>query len=347
MHISFPRRAALLLIALVLAGCGVAAPGAPASAPAPTVAPAATSVPTETPAPTVAPTAAPAPTEAPVVAFEPIVDSAGREVLLDGAPASFISLAPSTTEILFALGLGEQVLAVDDFSNYPEDATNLPKIGGFDLSYNYEQITVLQPDLVLAAGITAPDAIDKIESLGIPVAVIGTPQTTLDGVLADIELVGALTGRETSAAEITAAMRAQLEQVKTTLSAVSTRPRVFWELDATDPSKPYTIGPGNFVNDLLTLAGGDNIFATVDSPFPQVSAEQIVAADPEVILLADAQYGVSVESVLARPGWDPIAAVRNQRVYPIDADLASRPGPRVVEAIETIARLLHPELFEP
>lgn len=345
MHISFPRRVALLLIALVLAGCGAAAPAAPTIAP--TATPIPIDTPTAVPAPTVAPTAVPAPTVAPAVAFGPIVDSAGREVQLDGPPASFVSLAPSTTEILFALDLGEQVLAVDDFSNYPADATNLPKIGGFDLSYNYEQITILQPDLVLAAGITAPDAIEKIEALGIPVAVIGTPQTNLDGVLADIELVGALTGRETAAAEVTAAMRAQLEQVKITLSAVSERPRVFWELDATDPAKPYTIGPGNFVNDLLTLAGGDNIFATVDSPFPQVSAEQIVAADPEVILLADAQYGVSVESVLARPGWNLIAAVRNQRVYPIDADLASRPGPRVVEAIETIARLLHPELFEP
>lgn len=343
MRLNVLRRVALLFLLLALAGCGATAT-APATVPQPTATPAA--APTDVPQPAAAPTTVPQPTATPAATtVAALTDSAGREVALKAPPQTFVSLAPSTTEILFALGLGRQVIAVDDFSNYPAEAEALPKIGGTDFSYNYEQIAVLQPDLVLAAGITSPEAVEKIESLGIPVAVIGTPETTLDGVFADIELAGALTGRLEQARLITGAMRARLDEIKARVATVTERPRVFWELDATDPAKPFTVGPGSYISDLLSIAGGENIFATASSPFPQVSAEQIVAADPQVILLADAQYGVTVESVLARPGWETITAIKEQRVYPINDDLVSRPGPRVIEGLESIARLLHPDRF--
>ncbi|NWG21763.1 MAG: cobalamin-binding protein [Chloroflexi bacterium] len=341
------RRVALVFLLLTLAACG-ATTTAPTTVPQPTSTPAATptTVPQPTDTPAATPTTVPQPTSTPAAA--PVVvltDSAGREVALEALPQTFVSLAPSTTEILFALGLGQQVIAIDDFSNYPAEAESLPRIGGTDFSYNYEQIAVLQPDLVLAAGITSPEAVEKIESLGIPVAILGTPETTLDGVFADIELAGALTGRSEQARLITTAMRARLDEIKARIAPVTERPRVFWELDATDPAKPFTVGPGNFISDLLNIAGGENIFATADSPFPQVSAEQIVAADPQIILLADAQYGITVESVLARPGWETITAIKEKRVYPINDDLVSRPGPRIIEGLESIARLLHPDLF--
>ncbi|HWQ12678.1 MAG TPA: ABC transporter substrate-binding protein, partial [Roseiflexaceae bacterium] len=161
----------------------------------------------------------------------------------------------------------------------------------------------------------------------------------------DITLVGRITRTADVARRLTDDMRAQLAALTGQLAGATARPRVYWELDATDPAKPYTVGPGSFVDELITLAGGANVFGQGDNPYPQVSAEQVVAADPQVILLANAQYGVTVESVAQRPGWGGLAAVREGRVYPVDADLTTRPGPRIVAGIESIARLLHPELF--
>jgi iron complex transport system substrate-binding protein len=325
----------------VLAGCGAT----PASqAPTQAVASAPTTVPTTAPdqpaEPTEAPTAAATPPAAAALS-----DSAGRPINLNGVPQRIVSLAPNISELAFALDLGSRVVAVDDFSNYPAEAANLPKIGGANGAYNYEQIVALKPDVVLAAGITAPDAVSKLEALNVPVVVIGSPDTTFESILSDITLLGAITGAEDKATALTGSMQARLDTLKATLAKATSTPTVFWELDATDPGKPYTVGPGSFVDDIITLAGGKNIFASADSPYPQVSAEQIVASDPAIIILADANYGTTPEQVAQRSGWEAIAAVREQQVFPIDDDLVSRPGPRIIDGIEAVARLIHPELF--
>jgi iron complex transport system substrate-binding protein len=230
----------LALLALSLSACGSAAAPAPTAVPAPTAAP--------TAAPTVAPTTAPAPTAAPTAApitsASGITDRAGRTVTLAGAPQQIVSLAPSNTEILFALGLGPQVVATDDFSNYPAEAKDLPKIGGLNGSYNYEQIVALQADLVLAAGITPPEVIEQLEGLKIPVAVANTTETSFESVFADIEFVGQLTGRAEQAAQLTGTMRQRYQEITTKIAVSSLKPRVYWELDATDAAKPYTVGPG-------------------------------------------------------------------------------------------------------
>ncbi len=127
------------------------------------------------------------------------------------------------------------------------------------------------------------------------------------------------------------------------------RPRIFYEVDASDPNRPFTIGPGFFVHDLITLAGAENVFADADSPFPQVGLEDVIARDPEIMILADAPFGTTVESVKARTGWDGIDAVVNDRFMVISQELSdqmSRPGPRIGEALEAIARFLHPGLFD-
>ena len=134
-----------------------------------------------------------------------------------------------------------------------------------------------------------------------------------------------------------------------TVAQAGHRPRVFHELDATDPSKPYTVGPGNFVHDLILLAGGENVFADAPTPFPQVGFEEVLVRDPEAIILADAPFGTTVEAVKARIGWDVIDAVANDRMLPVSQELSdqiSRPGPRIARALEAFARFLHPELFE-
>jgi iron complex transport system substrate-binding protein len=270
---------------------------------------------------------------------------AGRTVTIAAVPERLISLAPSTTEILFAIGLAPKLVAADDFSDYPAEAKNLPKIGGLNGAYNFEQIVALKPDLIFAAGITAPEAITKLEALKLPVVVIGAEKTSFESVFADIALVGQATGQTEQAAQVTTAMQDQLTALKAKLAGAKEKPLVYWELDATDPTKPYSAGPGNFVSDMIALAGGTNVFEKAETPFPQVSSEQVVAANPDVIILSDAAYGITVESVLKRPGWQVITAVKQQRVAPIDDNLVSRPGPRLVEGLEATARIIHPELF--
>jgi iron complex transport system substrate-binding protein len=347
-----------LLLALILSACGTSAPSttqAPTSVPATAPATGASTVaPTAIPAtaaPTAAPTAPPTvapPTVAPAPAASgvTITDVAGRTITIAAPPKRIISLAPSTTEILFAIGLAPKIVATDDFSDYPAEAKNLPKIGGLNAAYNFEQIVALKPDLIFAAGITPPEAIKTLEDLKLPVVVVGAEKTTFDSIFNDIGVVGRATGQAEQATQVTSAMNDQLAALKAKLAAAQEKPLVYWELDATDPAKPFSVGPGNFVGDMIALAGGTNVFEKAESPFPQVSAEQVVAANPDVIILSDAAYGATVESVLKRPGWQVINAVKQQRVAPIDDNLVSRPGPRIVAGLEATARIIHPELFK-
>jgi iron complex transport system substrate-binding protein len=130
------------------------------------------------------------------------------------------------------------------------------------------------------------------------------------------------------------------------IATVTEKPSVYYELDNTDPNAPYTVGPGTFIDTLINSAGGKNIIVDLKDQYVQVSVEELLMRNPEIILLGDAAYGVTPESVLQRPGWEKIAAVQNQRVYSFDDNLVSRPGPRLVDGLEQLARLLHPDLFE-
>ncbi|MFM7678959.1 MAG: ABC transporter substrate-binding protein [Roseiflexaceae bacterium] len=277
------------------------------------------------------------------VAPATIRDGAGRDVTIPATVDRVVSLAPSTTEIVYVLGKGDTMLAVDMFSDYPAEAAALPKISNPDMTYNYEQIATLKPDVVLAAAITSPDAITAIEKLGIPVVVVGTYTTTMASVQADIRLVGTVLGVADTATTLNAQLQARWEQIAATVASVSTKPKVFWELDATDPSKPYTVGKGSFITDIITTAGAVNVFADVDNPYPQVSIEQVVIAAPDIIILSDAAYGVTAEQVVARPGWETIPAVQQNAIYPIDDNLVSRPGPRIVEGLAAVVAIVHPE----
>ena len=258
-------------------------------------------------------------------------------------PQRIVSLAPSTTEIAFALGIGNRVVAVDTYSDYPAEAKGLPKIKTFPT--NLEQVVSYKPDLILAAGITGADDVKKLADLKLAVLVVGAETTTFDSVAANIALVAKVTGTEAKAKQIADAMKQKADEIKAKVATAKTKPRVFWELDSTDPAKPFTPGPGSFVHDIITLAGGVNVAANTKSPYAQISAEEVIAANPEIIILSDFAYGTTVESVKARKGWSVITAVKNDKVLPIDDNLVSRPGPRIVDGLEAAARLIHPELF--
>ena len=279
-----------------------------------------------------------------IVAPATMRDGAGREVTIPATVGRVVSLAPSTTEIVYALGKGDTLLAVDMFSDYPAEAASLPKISNPDMTYNYEQIATLKPDVVFAAAITSPDAIAALEKLGIPVVVVGTFTTTMASVQADISLVGAVLGVSAAATALNDQLQVRWDQIAATVATVSQKPKVFWELDATDPSKPYTVGKGSFISDIIATAGAVNVFADVDNPYPQVSIEQVVIAAPDIIILSDAAYGVTPEQVVARPGWETIPAVQQNAIFPIDDNLVSRPGPRIVEGLAAVVAIVHPEV---
>jgi cobalamin transport system substrate-binding protein len=188
--------------------------------------------------------------------------------------------------------------------------------------------------------------IKKREDLKLTVAVISVTKTSFDSILNDITLVGQMTRQVEQAKRVTSAMQQKIDAIKAQIATAKTQPRVYWELDASDPTKPFTVGPGNFVNDLIARAGGVNVFGNASQPYPQISIEQVVTANPDVIILSDAAYGITVDSVLKRPGWENIAAVQKQQIYPIDNDLTNRPGPRIVDGFEAVAKLIHPEVFK-
>jgi iron complex transport system substrate-binding protein len=163
----------------------------------------------------------------------------------------------------------------------------------------------------------------------------------------NLETVARLTGHETETAGLVESLKARVAAVDEKILPISSRPTVFYELDATtDPTKPYTAGPGSFVDLLIARAGGINVGAELQSQWPQISLEQLVVANPAIILLGDAAYGETPEKVAQRSGWGTLAAVQTAQVFPFDDNLVSRPGPRLVDGLEAIAKLLHPGVFK-
>jgi iron complex transport system substrate-binding protein len=272
-------------------------------------------------------------------------DGLGREVTLDGPAQRVVSLAPSNTEILFAIGAGDQVVGRDEFADYPPEAQSVETVGGSMGQYSTEAILALEPDLVLAAEINPPELVKQLEDLGLTVYYLKNP-LTLEEMYGNLEVVGQLTGHGVSG--LVESLQARVAAVDEKLATSTESPIVFYEIDASDASKPFTYGPGTFGDLLITRAGGTNFSkaAGITDPYPQVSLEQIVATNPDLIVLGDSMWGVTPESVKARAGWENISAVQAGQIFPFDDNLVSRPGPRLVDGLEQLAKLLHPELFE-
>lgn len=308
----------LLGAGLLLTACGPAAPR-----------PAATQAPTEPSAP------------------QPMtfVDDLGNTLEFTDYPKSIVSISPSTTEILFWVGAGNQVVGRDDFSLYPEEALAIPSVGAFWGELPTESILALEPDLVLAAQIITEDQVQALRDLGLNVYWQANPKS-YDELWSNLRDIAKLTGHEAEADAKIPELQARVSTVQEKIAPLSTHPSVFYELDATDPSNPWTTGSGTFIDYILSMAGGTNAAASLQGDYAQFSAEQLISADPDIILLADAMYGVTPESVSERPGWDVITAVKNQALYPIDPNMMSVPGPRLVDALEVTAKLLHPEVFK-
>ncbi len=312
----------ILFLALLLTACG----------------PARSAVSTEPPA-TEAVVAPPTPS-----AEIKLTDDLGRSVVLNGTAQRIISMAPSVTEILYAVGAGDQVVGREQFSDYPPEAAKVTDIGATYEALNTELIVSLKPDLILTTEINAPEQVKTLEDLGLTVYYMKNP-TTIEEMYDDMELVAQLTGHETEAAAAIETLKARVAAVDEKIMPLSSGISVFYEVDATDPSKPFTAGKGTFITLLIERAGGYNIASDTDG-YPQLSLEQVVAADPNFIILGDAKWGTTPESIAQRPGWENLSAVKNGQVVPFNDDLVSRPGPRMVDGLEQLAKLLRPELFK-
>lgn len=334
------RRFTLVLLALLMALAATACAQATPTA-TPTALP-----PTATPAPPTA-TAAPSPTPVPPTATPPsitVTDGLDRTVTLTQPAQRIVALAPSVAESLFAIGAGGQVVAREDNTTYPPEAAQLPSVGSLWGGLPLEAILSYEPDLVIVAEITSPEDVQKMEDAGLTVFRQTNPKT-FDDLYNNLRDLATLTGHQDEAEAFIAQLQERVQTVTQALADVQDEPSVFYELDATDPSNPWTSGPGTFISYTIQMAKGRNVGDVLDGEWAQMSIEALVEQDPDIILLADAPYGVTPESVAQRAGWDTLTAVKEGRVYPFEPSLLSVPGPRLVDGLETLAVLLHPDAF--
>jgi iron complex transport system substrate-binding protein len=274
-----------------------------------------------------------------------LVDDEGTEVVIEAMPDRIISLSPANTEIVFTLGAGDRLVGGTDFDDFPPEAAGLPDVVTLTV-VSLEQVVDLEPDLVIAAGnsFTPPADVERMRELGIPVVVVYAE--SVDEVLADIELIGQAIGEGDAAEALTAEMATRIDEVAAAAAAMGSTPRTFYQIG----SVPELYGPAldSFTADMVVLAGGIPI-TTGDPTDFRFPVERLIEADPEVIVVGDAAYGVCPADVIERPGWSGIAAVRQGAVRPIDDIPVTRPGPRLAEGLASLAQVIHPdiELAEP
>jgi len=272
------------------------------------------------------------------VATRSFVDDAGRKIYLSKPPARIVSLAPSVTEILFAIGAGDQLVGVTEFCDFPSEATHKQKIGY--ANPNLEAVTALRPDLVLTPKeFLKPDLLTKLEHLKVPVFVMAA--TTVEDIFAHLSTIGRMLDRSAAADEVTTTLRRRLAELKSRMEGVPPV-RVLYVLN----SQPLiTVGPGSFIDQLITMAGGLNVAAKSGMPYPRLSMEVVLQQDPEVLIFPVGKTeGISAEEQQAWRQWPTITAVARGRLHQISADLLNRPGPRIVQALELLADILHPDL---
>jgi len=289
------------------------------------------------------------PTQEPTAEPEPepiaIVDDLGNEVVLDEPAQAIISISPSLTEILFGIGAGERLIGRDSNSTYPEGALEAVDLGGMWDGIPVEDILAMEPDLLLAGEIFSADAIAELRDLGLNVYWQANPDD-FEGLYENIRDIAVLTGTEDQAEDLIEDLSNRVAALDEKLAQVDQTPLVFYELDASEPANPWTTGAGTFISYVINKAKAANLGDTLDGEWVQISSEELVAQNPDVILLADALYGVTIESVSERAGWADIQAVVDGEVYPFDPFILSVPGPRLVDGYEQVAEILHPEIVD-
>lgn len=299
-------------------------------------------------APTTTEQVAPAVEEASVLKTEyplTVKDATGETLTFKEAPKKIISISPAETESLFALGLDEQVVGVSDYDDYPEAVTTKPKMGGL-YNPNEEAIIAAQPDLVVTGISMSAEAAQHLRDLGI--TIFKTDPKTVDDVITNIELFGQITDHQAEATTVTDKMKQERAEVTDAVKSLSPeqKKKVYIEF-----SLGWTVGRGEFMDELITLAGGVNVAADTEG-WNEISEEKIINDNPDVILFSkdviDDKTKQTLDQIIKeRSGWDQITAVKNDAIYGLDGNLVSRPGPRVTESLKEIASAIYPELLKP
>jgi iron complex transport system substrate-binding protein len=302
------------------------------------------------PEPSPSPSASPSPTPSSSPSVFPITltDDMNNTVTLNAYPERIVSLAPANTQTIFAVGAGNLVVGVTDYDKYPYnfsawvEAENMTSIGSY---YNpaIEPIMALEPDLIVAS-LGSMDQADQLRSLGYKVLTLNP--TDLDGILQNMITIGKATGYQDEAETVVAGLQQRIDAVVNAVQAATTRPKVYHEIW----SDPYmSVGKGTFVDNAIRMAGGQNIFENATDAYPVVSSEAIISENPDFMVFPT-QMGVesfwgNYPAVAAREGWSGINAVANQKMYTVSGDIIDEPGPRQVDCLEILAKIIHPEIF--
>ncbi len=273
-----------------------------------------------------------------------VTDQMGRQVTIEKVPERIVSLSPSNTEIIYALGLEDKLVGVTEFCDYPEAAKDKPKVGGFS-TIDIEKVVESQPDLILAANIHEDEVIPRLDGLGL--TVLALAPKTLDEVLDAITLVGDCAGVPEKAAQLVAEMENRIRAVtdKTRNLTPDERPRVLY-IVWHDPL--MTVGPDTRINELIELAGGTNIAQNLSEEYPTISLEAVITANPQIIIAGSGMgegARLPYEFALTEERLKDVDARVNNRTYEINTDLVGRPGPRMIDGLEQLAEMIHPELF--
>ena len=266
-------------------------------------------------------------------------DALGRAVIVNGTPRRIVSLAPSVTEILYYLGLGDRVVGVTTFSNYPPQAALKPKVGSY-AHLNVERILELSPDLVIGTKDgNDPNVVGLIEQAGIQVYIVNPRH--VEDVSQTLRSISAVCGISKRGAKLAKLLSRRVKRVREMVAGLP-KPVVFLQINL----KPIiSVGRDAIHNDVIRLAGGINMMQDAPNTYPTVSLEEVLARKPDVIIISCMERGGRFEKAKkAWMQWDSIPAVRNHKVYLVDSDILDRPAPRIIEGVETVAELLHPEL---
>ena len=270
-----------------------------------------------------------------------ITDDLDREVTIARQPERIISLSPANTEILFALGLGEKVVGITNVCNYPSQIKEKEKIGDYN-NPNLEKIIELEPDLILSSHGNPVKLINQLEELNY--TVVGLNPKNIDDIISSIIMVGKITGKDEEATRLTEEMKKRIEAVISETSSLieNNRPRVLYVVWY----KPlWTAGSGTFIDELIQKVGGVNIAGDI-AGWPQISLETVLEKNPQVVIVGEGHPGGLVETVKGEGVLWITDAFKYNQIYIIDADIVSRTGPRIVDALEEMAKIIHPEIFK-
>ncbi|MCW4019035.1 MAG: cobalamin-binding protein [Candidatus Bathyarchaeota archaeon] len=277
-----------------------------------------------------------------------VVDDEGNTLTMTEYPERIVSLAPANTQMIFAVGAGDNVVGVTDFCTYPYNFSAWIEAGNMTSIGNYyqpavEPIVSLNPDLVVAS-LGSVDTAEQLRTLGYNVLTLNPDN--LDGVMADMLKIGQATGHEAEAQSEVADMQRRIDVVVEGVAQTTTRPTVYHEIW----SDPYmSVGGDSFVTDIINMAGGQNIFENATEAYPVVSSESIISENPEIMVfpthMGVESFWGNYETVADRPGWNSISAVVNNKLYTVDGDVIDEPGPRQVDSLEILAKIIHPEIF--